>query len=762
MGRGGGLNRSNSNSHFLRLPPITISMPNYKRQDSGSVFDNASSISGSNTTSPRLTPSGGAFQYQGDDAAFYPQSADGETTPLSPGKKATVVNYSSQRSVDDSSSRVSRYILPMLNVPGGNPSRGGESERSVIGSRQSTMTRQRMTMTPAARSEALSSSFLSGSTGSGTNSSTSKLFQEIIKKRKQRKTQVRLFTENRSDASDVHSHESKGNRMTRASYLSKDFLDSFQTRRKTTRYRPRKFAYIKAISPLEKFCHAIRMIRLMIRCLKVYHKAHVVSHVSQMSFVNMVDDLKAARTFRHGLTFDPTDYRANVESSLNEKARMILTTLPEQRTEEDRNYALKRLRAAVDEFAEFPLAMQQALAKVAWLDEFEPKRVIIRQGHTAENFYFMVSGTALVTKNRISSTTGNGYVETVSILNRGSSFGELAIVQHERRAANVVTHTRVTVLTVSRKDYVKIFMHRMDGKEPEFISYLRKLPEFKLYPIEKIPTNKPKICAFTYFRVGVVICENSNESDFIVVIKSGFCRVMKRIKCVKADLNKFRPLKADINSDGRIRSKKRTLSGSMDHENAIKRSYTEWERKKDILLPTLEQQQVVNFRSAEQHQRKSNSTEINQETICVEYGECHDDEVLDKENDHCNAKSDEVDEDEEKGESYEHVYLHVQSLGPKNVFGLHPILFSQREGATPVSLVSEGAECIIINKRYFKKHFDAEQRERLIRTVQPYPTEESLEKDMQIQANWDAYKFITVHTDPNLIKSNKKLNNLKF
>ena len=30
---------------------------------------------------------------------------------------------------------------------------------------------------------------------------------------------------------------------------------------------------------------------------------------------------------------------------------------------------------------------------------------------------------------------------------------------------------------------------------------------------------------------------------------------MKRIKCVKADLNKFKPLKADINSDGRIKSK---------------------------------------------------------------------------------------------------------------------------------------------------------------------------------------------------------------
>ena len=60
----------------------------------------------------------------------------------------------------------------------------------------------------------------------------------------------------------------------------------------------------------------------------------------------------------------------------------------------------------------------------------------------------------------------------------------------------------------------------MDGNEPEFITFLRKLPEFQLYPVNKIPTNKPKICAFTYFRVGVVICENSNDSDFIVVVKT--------------------------------------------------------------------------------------------------------------------------------------------------------------------------------------------------------------------------------------------------
>jgi len=29
--------------------------------------------------------------------------------------------------------------------------------------------------------------------------------------------------------------------------------------------------------------------------------------------------------------------------------------------------------------------------------------------------------------------------------------------------------------------------------------------------------------------------------------------------------------------------------------------------------------------------------------------------------------------------------------------------------------------------------------------IRPYPTEESLQASMQDQANWDAYKFMTVH-----------------
>ena len=44
-------------------------------------------------------------------------------------------------------------------------------------------------------------------------------------------------------------------------------------------------------------------------------------------------------------------------------------------------------------------------------------------------------------------------------------------------------------------------------------------------------------------------------------------------------------------------------------------------------------------------------------------------------------------------------------------------MFDKSDGATSLSLVSDGAECILINKDFFLKHFDSELRERLVRMV---------------------------------------------
>ncbi|MEL6804435.1 MAG: cyclic nucleotide-binding domain-containing protein [Bacteroidota bacterium] len=111
-------------------------------------------------------------------------------------------------------------------------------------------------------------------------------------------------------------------------------------------------------------------------------------------------------------------------------------------------------------------------------------------------------------------------VRQVSNLGKGKTFGELAILRHEQRTHNVISQTHVMLLTVCRRDFLKIFMHRMDESESELIGFMRRLPEFAGYPLYRLPKNKPSIFAFTYFRVGVVICCDSRKSDFIVIIRS--------------------------------------------------------------------------------------------------------------------------------------------------------------------------------------------------------------------------------------------------
>ncbi len=56
---------------------------------------------------------------------------------------------------------------------------------------------------------------------------------------------------------------------------------------------------------------------------------------------------------------------------------------------------------------------------------------------------------------------------------------ELAIMHSQKRNATVTCHTDVSVLSIDRDDFVDIFMHIEKGKEPEHISYLRKVPTIK-------------------------------------------------------------------------------------------------------------------------------------------------------------------------------------------------------------------------------------------------------------------------------------------
>jgi NADH dehydrogenase len=80
----------------------------------------------------------------------------------------------------------------------------------------------------------------------------------------------------------------------------------------------------------------------------------------------------------------------------------------------------------------------------AFYDEGE---MIIRQGDTANAFYVIERGEAQVVQNV------NGVEREIARLGPGESFGEMALLRHQRRNASVRAVTPVDVIVVTRGDF---------------------------------------------------------------------------------------------------------------------------------------------------------------------------------------------------------------------------------------------------------------------------------------------------------------------
>lgn len=106
----------------------------------------------------------------------------------------------------------------------------------------------------------------------------------------------------------------------------------------------------------------------------------------------------------------------------------------------------------------------------------------------------------------------------------------------QKRNATVTCHTDVSLLSIDRDDFVDIFMHVESGKEPEHVSYLRRIDLLRGWPIDKIPFHEPRICLLTFYRKGVVICRDSLKNDWIYFVKQGSCRILKEIKLLKKNV----------------------------------------------------------------------------------------------------------------------------------------------------------------------------------------------------------------------------------
>lgn len=70
-----------------------------------------------------------------------------------------------------------------------------------------------------------------------------------------------------------------------------------------------------------------------------------------------------------------------------------------------------------------------------------------------------------------------------------------------------------------------------------------------------------------------------------------------------------------------------------------------------------------------------------------------------------------------KQEKTKKVYIEIQKIFPKDIFGLVQLIYGPISKSTSVTLVSEGAECILIKKTFFLRYMNDKLHRTLSKAV---------------------------------------------
>ncbi|KAL5011779.1 hypothetical protein ScPMuIL_010330 [Solemya velum] len=488
------------------------------------------------------------------------------------------------------------------------------------------------------------------------------------------------------------------------------------------------FSSSDRVQPLLRFRRAVKTVQVLLRATITDRQQAHRSDVKLVSWAQYQLGFNGQRQTSGllKLSFDPGYYKAKKESQVSNEAKIILSMDPSERTEDQLRVALVALTQAVGAFGEFPIRMQQSLVRVGWYEQFEERRVIIRQGHKADNFYFILSGTAIVTILETNKSTGEQYGRTVAFLKKGGSFGELALMHGARRSATVTCKEDVELLAVGRDDFIDIFMHVEKNKEPDHIQFIRTIGILRGWPFEMLPYHNPNICLFTFFRRDSILCRDSNACEWVYIIMTGSCRVFKALDATKPSLLCFENPEKKISQEKKLPP---ICNGILNNSRAAcVTCCTKKRRRNEKVRRLLLRRGLPSILQRSQEESKYDEIyNYNHATLHSQQRSLQKSQASPSK--HSRPKK---------------VFVQIQKIGPREVFGLEPIVFDVIQQSTSCTLISDGAECILINKKFFRQHLSDQVAKRIRKTIRPIPTEESLQKKLQVKTNWEAFKTMTL------------------
>ncbi|XP_071496196.1 uncharacterized protein [Diadema antillarum] len=275
---------------------------------------------------------------------------------------------------------------------------------------------------------------------------------------------------------------------------------------------------------LGRFPTVVKLIIYLLRLSKTY-----IFQESDARMVSLFSDIDAARASDHykirgDLLYDVTQFRAQKSQRISKESKKILQKPSGKRTAKDIHHVMVELQQ-MKNVTQYPIDKQRGLVSSCWYEEYPTGRVIIRYGRRPQAFYVILGGSALHLEG---DPTIPG--RPVTSLNKGDMFGEQAIANQGRHAYTIISKETIQLMCLSPEDYCRIFLAGgMDNfSSPGKDNFINSVCIFKHWPVQLLKNNH-KQTKFQFFVHGKTIVEDSNDSEWIIIVKSGSCSVLKKL-----------------------------------------------------------------------------------------------------------------------------------------------------------------------------------------------------------------------------------------
>ena len=207
-------------------------------------------------------------------------------------------------------------------------------------------------------------------------------------------------------------------------------------------------------------------------------------------------------------------------SGLSARVKMILTKVAWSRTEEELEI-VRRFVMKLACFSRYSLYVRHELAHVLFYDVFERDGVVIRQGDVGYSFYFIVSESVLVEIQDKDPISGIVHNNIVGELGAGATFGDLALLNDDKRRATIVCKEDCEFLKVDKTDFNRILMESCKDTWTCSNAILSQHPLFQDWSKHSLKLAIEGSQFVEYNSNSVVIKNLSEQLDNVFIVKKG-------------------------------------------------------------------------------------------------------------------------------------------------------------------------------------------------------------------------------------------------